>query len=622
MNQSKILDLPQGDIFNGLDNNSEERQHNNNQNTQLNYKKTETTSANSIPQPLILNSAGLQDQNELNNLTKNFLTEYAWGIAYQQKPVVSPIETDELASKLATIYEKIRRIVDWKEENLIRRTAIERILKRALLSEFSGLGQKSLDADKVTEPLVLEMVRSGYFSNRPISKNKIPLAKQSLSKYIYILNNSSYAKGQESAGTSSADLDKKQKKKNKLNFKKKINFYNWILEIAACEIEEILEPAFKENALINFMTSSIHSSLKVKPAGKMSDEQILIQTYIAVQRALFALDAPIISFNLIKYHYPQWFENDPKFIDEFSRNIEQVKQQINAELEYKFSKEFFKICEKMDAAYLIIGDVIKDIEDEPEEIEAKLTNKKKLSDLMSAVYNRRLATLKSRTYRSAIYSTLSIFVAGITSLFIFEVPVAALLGDGFSWFAIFVDLAVPSFLMFFLVITIKPPKKENLQRVKQEIYKIFYHSQEKDEYEINLGSKRNGVVNTIFSFISLIGGLLGAYAVYTIFRLAGVPWTSIYIDTISVALVLFAATIIRRRAQELTIREDAGLLTMMIDFFYLPLAKVGQWLSTKWKEYNIVSVFLTALVDAPFSMIVGVIEDWRSFLRDRRSEIH
>jgi hypothetical protein len=52
------------------------------------------------------------------------------------------------------------------------------------------------------------------------------------------------------------------------------------------------------------------------------------------------------------------------------------------------------------------------------------------------------------------------------------------------------------------------------------------------------------------------------------------------------------------------------------------LAKLGQWFSEKWKEYNIVSVFFSALIDAPFSMVVSLIEDWRAFLRDRRSEIH
>lgn len=557
-------------------------------------------------------SSGLisMPSNELNEFTQDFLTEYAQGIAYGQRPIVSPIEVDELAAKLAKTYEKIRRIVDWKDENLIRRTAIERILKRTLLSELSGIGQSGLDAEKITGPLVMEMVRSGYFDNNQISKNKIPIAKQSLVKYIYILNNSPHAR--RITG----------KRRHKSNLKLKINFYNWILEIAACEIEEILAPAFPENALINYMTSSIFKKLRVTPSGLMNEEEILLQTYIAVQRSLYSLDEPIITYNLIKYRYPRWFDDDTEFIANFAQNINQIQTQLELDLENKYSKEFFKVCEQMDAAYLIFGDVMKEIDQDPATIEAKLKDRKTLAELITTVYDRRLKTLKTRLYRGAIYSTLSIFVAGIASYALFEGPVAQLFGNGFSWLAVLVDLGVPSALMFLLVITIKPPNKNNLVRVKQEIYKILYHSEEKDEYEVTLVKKRNKILNAFFSLISLLGGVTGAFAVYTVFRVAGVPWTSLYIDTMSVAMILFAATVVRHKAQELSIQESGGLVSMTVDFFYLPLAKVGQWFSTKWKEYNVVSVFFTALIDTPFSMILGIIEDWRSFLRDRRSEIH
>jgi hypothetical protein len=354
----------------------------------------------------------------------------------------------------------------------------------------------------------------------------------------------------------------------------------------------------------------------------MTDEEILVQTYIAVHRSLFSLDAPIITYNLIKYYYPRWFENNQDFISEFTQNIEQIKQRLEVDLEDSRGKEFFKICDRYDAAFLIIGDVMKEIEDEPEQIETKLSNKSSLFELIEQVYTRRLSTLKQRLYRSAVYSTLSIFVAGIVSFIIFEGPIAEWLGNGFSWFALVIDLGIPSALMFLLVITIKGPGSDNLARVKAEIQKIVYQLDEQEVYEINFEKKSNWLIQAFFSLLSLIGGVVGAYAVYMIFKIANVPWTSIYIDTINVAMVVFAAMVIRHKAQELAIQDSGGVLTMMLDFFYLPLAKLGQWFSEKWKEYNIVSVFFSALIDAPFSMVVSLIEDWRAFLRDRRSEIH
>lgn len=527
------------------------------------------------------------------------------GVNYEQTPVVSPLEVDELASKIAKLYEKVRRIIDWKEENIIRRTAIERILKRTLLSELSGIGQSSLDAQKLTEPLVLEMMRSGYFEPGKVSKNKIPLAKKSLEKYIHILDKSPISQ-----------------KSNSLKIKERVNFFNWILEIAACEIEEILEPAFKENSLMNFMTTTLFQRLKVFPTGKMSEEEILVQTYIAVHRSLYSLDSPLIIYNLIKYYYPRWFEGDEQFIEDFTQNIDQIKARLESDLEHQYGKEFFKLCDRYDAAFLILGDVLKEFEEDPDLIKEKLSDKIQLQESIRAVYNRRLGTLKQRLYRSAIYSTLSIFVAGIASFFIFEGPVAELIGEGFSWFALLIDLGVPSALMFLLVITIKPPDKKNLDRVNEEVQKILSSISSNEVYEIYLEKKKHWLINSIFSAFSMLGGIAGAYTIFMIFKIAGVPWTSIYVDTMNVAMVVFAAMVVRHKAQELTIQEGGGFLTMLLDFFYLPLAKFGQWLSQKWKEYNIVSVFFSALIDSPFSMLVGLIEDWRAFLRDRRSDIH
>ena len=544
-------------------------------------------------------------ERELSQLVKDYLAEYRAGLDYENQPVANPIQADELASKVARIYEKVRRIIDWKEENLVRRTAIERILKRSLLSELSGIGfTGGLEAEKITEPLIMEMIRSGYFGSGRVSRNKIPVAKKSLSKYIYILNNSPYTQEQS------------------LKIKDKVNFYNWVLEIAACELEEILEPAFKENALINLMTSSVYQKLLIKPAGKMTKQEQLIQTYIAVHRTLFGLDDPIITYNLIKYRYPRWIEDDEQFLNQFTNNIEQIKKELEQDLEHPHAPEFFKICERYDAAYLVLGDAMKEIEQESKKIEDKMKNTEGFMEIIEKVYQQRVKTLKKRLGRSAVYSTLSIFAAGIVSFLIFEGPVAKLVKGHFSWFALFVDLAVPSALMFLLVIIIRPPKEENLSRLKEEVKKIVYPLAESEEYEVSLEKKRNWFIRGIFSLISLIAGSAAAYGIYWVFKISGVPWTSIYIDTVNVAMVIFAAMLIRHKSKEMTVEERGSVLNMLVDLVSIPLARVGQWFAQVWKEYNILSVFFTALVDTPFSVLLGLIEDWRSFLRDKRSEIH
>jgi len=56
------------------------------------------------------------------------------------------IFVDEIASRVASFYEKIRGIIEWREEHLLRKTAIERVLRRRLVFQKSG--------EEIAEPLV------------------------------------------------------------------------------------------------------------------------------------------------------------------------------------------------------------------------------------------------------------------------------------------------------------------------------------------------------------------------------------------------------------------------------------------------------------------------------------
>jgi hypothetical protein len=242
--------------------------------------------------------------------------------------------------------------------------------------------------------------------------------------------------------------------------------------------------------------------------------------------------------------------------------------------------------------------------------------------IVARCYNDRLATLKKRLSKLAVFSTLSIFVAGGASLLIFEIPVAKLITGDWSPWAIVADLAIPTALMFLLVWMIKPPSDNNLEVVKEEVTKVITKTDELDVYEVRLQKKVRRVLNLVFFLVYLAGGLISLYGIYWVFKLANVPWTSLYINTANVAMVVASAMIIRQRSKELTVYEKANVIEFLLDFFSIPLAKIGAWFSQKWKEYNIVSVLFVALVDFPFSSFVAILEGWRGFIKEKRSGLN
>jgi hypothetical protein len=542
---------------------------------------------------------------ELAEDIERFTSYFNQVIEYEKRSVSLPLHVDELASKVAKFYESVRRIIDWKEEHLIRRVAIERILKRSLISEISGIQLISgLNPNRLAEPLILELIRGGYFQNDSVPKSKIFEVQVLLRKYIYLLKNNNLARDVTS-----------------LDIKTKVEFYNWLLSIAACELEELLDPPLRETGLINLMTTAIYRGVKVDDSEKLNKEEIYLQAYIAVHKTLFNLDSPIISYRVIRYKYPDLFEKPEETLPKFAEDIINIWNQIKDDLVSPLGRELFRVCERYDVVYRIIGDIYNKNEDSPSLIRKRIVNPIELDRMVTEEYNARIKTLKTRLFRSAIFSTLSIFLAGSVSLFIVEVPLAKLFFGSFSPLAMFVDIMIPTVLMFILVAIIRPPKKSNREKVISEVRKVIYKEYEKNIYEITMRKKNRWLMNLIFIFLYLVGGIGSLIFIFWVFKLVNVPWTSLYIDTANIAVIVSAALIIRAKSKEITIEEEGGFLEFLTDFFTIPLAKIGQWLSEKWKEYNFVSVFFIALIDSPISSFITLIEEWRGFIKERKSEI-
>ena len=519
---------------------------------------------------------------------------------------VSFIHVDELASRVAVFYESLIRVVNWKEEQLVRRTAIERKLKRRLISEISGLSiVANPKAEKIAEALVLESIRGGHLPNNQIPQSKFQDVQKILEKYIYILKNISSAQDK-----SSSDV------------KLKVQFYNWLLEITACEIEETLAPPLKENALIDSMVNVMEERITLKPADIISQNEKRAQIYIAVLRTLFHLDAPIISYRLLKWEHPEWLEMPKDLYPQAAQDILKIKKGIGKRLNHPLSGEFFKICEKYDTLWLVLGDIMEKFKKNPSEIPAKFGNKESLTKLIAEIYQNRLKTLKNRLLKMGLFSSLSVMIANTFSLFMVEVPLAKLLYGKIIPLAMVADIVVPTLIMIGLVSAYKLPSETNLEKLTDEISKIVYKQEGEELYEIKVRRRRKFLATFFIFLLYLLGLVVTLGAIVWLLKSIKLPPTSIFINTMLAAVMIFSAMVVRQRAKELTVEDRTTFLEFSVDALSIPVAKVGQWLASKWKKYNIVSVFFTALIDMPFFVFINFIENWSSFLKERKSEIH
>lgn len=537
---------------------------------------------------------------EISLETKKLTEKYEKWHKLMQPKDSSTIHVDEIASKVAAFYEKIRGIIDWKEEHLLKRGAIERSLKRRVFSNLDVINGSFSEGKVNAESLILELIRGGHFPNDTIEESKIKEVQKVIDKYIFFLHKSPVIKK-----------------------KPRLQFYNWVFSISACEIEEILTPSIKERSLIDYMFNSMREKIFLNEGvivlGGLSEEEKNIQIYIAVQRALFDLDSAVISYHLLKYYYSDWNNPKEETLREISQNIYSLREKTEKDLNLSLGDKFYKICDKYNTAYLILGDIVGS---DPLNVKKEIINPENLENLVKKFYKKRLNTLKSRIARAAFYSTLSIFLTNIFALIAIEIPLSKIVGN-FNNFAIAIDVLVPTALMALLVVTIKPPPKENIDKVVSEVMKIVYETDKKDSYEIKIQKRKSEFFNILLSFIySVIFFFILGLIILGLYKINFPPF-SYFIFIIFLSLIAFAGAKIRQKSKELhIIEEKEAFISIILEPFSIPIIQLGKWLTLRWKKYNIISVFFSALIDMPFMIFIEFLEQWRYFIKEKKEEIH
>ncbi|TSC56545.1 MAG: hypothetical protein Greene071421_150 [Parcubacteria group bacterium Greene0714_21] len=516
---------------------------------------------------------------ELSQGTKKLLEQYQlWYQELQPKEAEAVLSVDEVAASVASFYEKIRGVVDWREEHLLRKTAIERIFKRRVL--FAG------DQKDFAEAFLQELIRGGHLPNKRVPVSMVETVQVIVNKYVFLHDH----------------VESKDQKDIK----------DWILTIGACKIEEIFSNPRRERALIECMSQDMATRvfLRKKDEAELSDEDRKLHIEIAVQRALFKLDEATISLHLLEKFYPQWHEQP----------IE-ARKRIEKLLHDAVGERFYQVIERLDTPYLLLGDLMTL---NPNDFSRLALVSAEFEETLKKAYYARLKKLEGRMGRAAFFSTVSVFLSKVLIALSLEVPFDKYVVHEFNLKATALSIAIPPLFLLFLVLTVTSSSEENLQKVLLEIMKITYETERKDRHEVAFPKrKKKGLVSFIVKTVYLATFFVSFGAVA--WGLIKLQFTlpSILIFLFFFSLVAFAGTKIRQRSRELMILEQKeGFLSGLFDFFTLPIVQTGKWFSGKLARYNVLVVMLNVLIEAPFQVFVEFIEQLRNFWKEKKEEIH
>ncbi|EKD62019.1 MAG: hypothetical protein ACD_52C00323G0003 [uncultured bacterium] len=499
------------------------------------------------------------------------------------------VRVSEALGGLVYIYERIRNVIEYKGENVLRRSSIERMIKRLL---WERPRHNSL---KVAEALIKELIWSRYLPNNKVPHSKITQIAEIVEKYKYLIA-TIHERGTVLAYS---------------------RLREWVWGIASCEIEEALQASKKEE-YVELMHSWFLNYYDWTD-NQISDHEKDIQIYLAVHRSLVKSDEAIMRYHLVLKEIPNWTNAKNEDVDRFTKSFSKMHEEIEDHLSHPNRMALFRVVQKHAAPFLILrefiereGDYLKILQD-PAKFESSIY------ELCEINY----AKIRNKVNRGIVRSILYIFVTKIFIAFLLETPYELLRFGALRFIPLAINISVPPLMMTLIGLTIRIPSEQNSRRILNKLKTIIYtvESPTKQKFSLKKAS-RSGRASLVFSTIYLVLFLLVFGGVsYLLFKL-DFTILAILIFFMFVSMVLLFGSRVRFTASQLSITpEREGLIKQIIDNLSLPFLSMGVYLSKGIAKLNFLTILLDFLIEAPLKIIVEVIEEWTSFIREKREEV-
>lgn len=487
-------------------------------------------------------------------------------------------------SALAVLFEKVRNAVEFRAEHLIRRAAIQRILKRRVILEGA--------ASSIAENLVTELLWARYIDSSFVDESKIAEITLIIDKYLIL---------KQAISAGHADIP-----------------WEYVLGVASSEIDETIVSARKRQALLYFFYQA--NRPKIALAG-IDQQQTDLIALVACERAYMQSDDALIAYHLTTLILPEWGNNSKEVKHATIEQFIKVAHTIRTSIDNPMVPPVFRYLRRQSPPFLLLRDFFTDVGpdarmyiDDPKKFDEKLT------DLAIRRYNETGHKVRRAVIRSFIY----IFLTKMVFALALEAPYDIYIMKRLMIVPIVVNMLFPPFMLFLIAGLFSVPGADNTRRLIDRIHKIIYHFDElKDEKDTFTEKQkvRRPVLTGGFSLV-----YLATFAIT--FGLINIALTALQFSIASkiifvffVALVSFFAYRIRRSAKEYEVIERQGLIEPIMDFFLLPVLQAGQWLSSEIAKINIFIFIFDFILEAPLKTIFEVVEEWIRFVRIKKEEI-
>ncbi len=301
--------------------------------------------------------------------------------------------------------------------------------------------------------------------------------------------------------------------------------------------------------------------------------------------------------------------------------IKAVRKKVEEQLDHPLTRQLDKLVRRYSLYFNVLSETISD-----DPIKAYAESQKGEKGFLTLVHKtceKKYKKAKSRLWRAAMRSIIYIFLTKSVFVFLIEVPAIRWFNEPLNAMSLAINVAFPALLLFFIVLMTQKPGQDNTDKIIAGIKQIAFLGQN-DKQPITLRSdrKRRLAVSGTFNFIYAAAFLVSIYFIIRVLELMGFNWVSMIIFLFFLAFVSFFSIIVTRGVKDLMIVErKENIVTFLIDLFYMPIILVGRWLSNNMSRVNIFIFIFDFIIEAPFKVLVDVVEDWTKYVRERRDNM-
>jgi hypothetical protein len=495
-------------------------------------------------------------------------------------PEEKTIRVNESLGAAAFFYEKLRNALEYQDEHLFLKNAIKRILKRKALLEMPDTAKK----------LLHELVWARYFENSTLPESYIEDVDQILRKNKFV---------REAARST----------------KNPISTSSYLLGLAACEIEEFLNPPSAKKEFFRFAKKLIMSNIQL--GDEMAVRDLEVQVDISIEKLLFKSDLEQIRFRLMSYFYPDWPVIDKKEAMHLGKFFARVSGQIDSWINENNNSKIFKYVKKNIAPLVVLWEIIAQ-----DKVHAALDfhDSETLRQRAAALIESRNQESYKKVIRALVRAIIFIFATKTVLAFVLEVPYELEFFGSLNYTALVINIILPPTLMVVSGLFIRVPGPKNTNRLLKMINSAVFEDTLLGDPLLSLKTTRNRGYLVFNFFYSILSAAILALVIWALIAL-DFNIVSVILFYVFISLVSFLAFRIRSKARELEVAQtEDSVLGGVLNFLISPFVVIGRFLSDKWSDYNFTLLFWDFIIEAPLKTIMSVFEAWLAFSREKRED--